>query len=72
MHTKPETLTAILLEESHRWETTAILRCEVRAEKKEPHRDLMVTGAVIAHKIRQVACERKMKGEKRNESSTMS
>jgi len=36
---KPDTLTAIFLEESHRWGTTAILRCEVRAEraaKKEP------------------------------------
>ena len=33
--TKPETLTAIFLEESHRWDSTAILRCEVRAEKAE-------------------------------------
>jgi hypothetical protein len=49
--TKPETLTAIFLEESHRWETTAILRCEVRAERKEPHRDLMVTGAVSREEL---------------------
>jgi len=50
MHTKPETLTAIYLEESHRWDTTAILRCEVRAEKK-PHRDLLVTGAVSREEL---------------------
>jgi len=49
--TKPETLTAIFLEESHRWEKVAILRCEVRAEKKEPHRDLMVTGAVSREEL---------------------
>ncbi|MEI8376806.1 MAG: hypothetical protein WCJ35_28660, partial [Planctomycetota bacterium] len=49
--TKPETLTAIFLEESHRWEKVAILRCEVRAERKEPHRDLMVTGAVSREEL---------------------
>ena len=47
MHAKPETLTAIYLEESHRWETTAILRCEVRAESTEKKPVLLASGDVV-------------------------